>query len=213
MSGVSSERVYGGQPLSARVQQRRERLLEAARTVIRRDGIRQTTFRAVREESGLTARYFYESFDNLEALLVDLMTELLETTQVRVVDAVLAAPPTDADRVRAAIGSFVDVVDADPVAVELGFTDVPEHPRLEALRRNGLETFTALVLEQASLLAPDLLSGVGRQRAQHAATMVIGGFFEVLRRRASGSLELSRDDVVDHTADLFLAIAAHLTGP
>ncbi len=205
-----NQRVYGGLPSAERVTQRRERLLEAARTVIRRDGIRQTTYRAVREESGLTARYFYESFDNLEALLVALMGELVELTQQRVVAAVLAAPPTDADRLRAAIGCFVDLVDEDRLLGELGFTDVPEHPQVEAMRHAGLEAFTTLVLEQARLHAPGLADGVSPARALHAATMANGGFFEVLRRRAAGGLELTRDEVVDHTADLFLAIAAHL---
>ncbi len=205
-----NQRVYGGLPLEERVRQRRAQLLEAARTVVRRDGIRRTTYRAVREESGLTARYFYESFANLEELLVALMAELLEATQARVLEAVLAAEPTDEARVRAAVGCFVDLVDEDRLLAELGFTDVPEHPQVEAMRRAGLEAFTVLVIEQARIHSPGLAGDVPPARTLHAATMANGGFFEVLRRRAAGGLDLTRDEVVDYTADLFLAIADHL---
>lgn len=212
MATVMSERVYGGLSPAERVRQRRERLLEAARTVIRREGLHQTTYRAVRTESGLTARYFYESYANLEALLLDLVTELSAVAQGRVLEAVLAAPDTAEEKVRAAIGTFVDLVDSDPLLLELAFKEAPEHPALAAHRHAGLEAFVDLVVEQASGYEPELAAAVPPEQVRHAATMANGGFFEVLRQRAEGRLALSRDEVVDYTSGVFLAIADGLRG-
>src|SRR5579871_6430771 len=64
------QRVYGGQSAEARAEQRRARLIEAAVKVYGAQGYRTATVKAVCEAAGLTERYFYESFENSEALLI-----------------------------------------------------------------------------------------------------------------------------------------------
>ncbi len=64
------QRHYAGQSAEARALARRDRLIEAAVGVYGAQGYRNATVKAVCEAAGLTERYFYESFDNSEALLV-----------------------------------------------------------------------------------------------------------------------------------------------
>lgn len=61
-------RTYGGVSEAERIIERRERLLEAGLEVFGTVGLRRATVRALCRQAGLTARYFYESFPDTEAL-------------------------------------------------------------------------------------------------------------------------------------------------
>ena len=65
-----ASRTYGGQSHEARVAERRQRLMEAAARLYGREGAAGASVTAICAESGLTPRYFYESFANREALLL-----------------------------------------------------------------------------------------------------------------------------------------------
>ena len=64
-------RSYRGQSQEQRRAERRARLIEGAIAVYGERGYHQATVKAVCEAAGLTERYFYESFANSEALLID----------------------------------------------------------------------------------------------------------------------------------------------
>src|ERR1700754_2161618 len=69
--GVGSEkRRYGGASFEDRQAERRERLIAAAIEVFGRWGREGATVAAICAEAGLTARYFYESFPNRDALFI-----------------------------------------------------------------------------------------------------------------------------------------------
>jgi AcrR family transcriptional regulator len=63
-------RNYAGHSADERRLARRERLIEGAIRAYGEMGYRNTTVKAVCEAAGLTERYFYESFENSEALLI-----------------------------------------------------------------------------------------------------------------------------------------------
>ncbi len=63
------KRPYGGISQEERVAKRRKQLIDAAFYCIGSVGYQKTTVRMVCKEAGLTERYFYESFSNLEDLL------------------------------------------------------------------------------------------------------------------------------------------------
>lgn len=64
-------RSYRGLSQEERRAARRARLIAAAIAVYGERGYHQATVKAVCEAAGLTERYFYESFSNSEALLID----------------------------------------------------------------------------------------------------------------------------------------------
>ncbi len=68
---LTTTRSYRGLSQDERRAERRSRLMAAAIAVYGERGYHQATVKAVCEQAGLTERYFYESFANSEALLID----------------------------------------------------------------------------------------------------------------------------------------------
>ncbi len=67
---AGEKRRYSGLSFEDRQSDRRTRLVRAALEVVGRFG-RETSVAAICAEAGLTARYFYESFPNRDAIFVD----------------------------------------------------------------------------------------------------------------------------------------------
>ena len=86
-SRPSSERPYGGRDHDARVSERRERFIRAGVRVIGAAGYRAATVRALCAEAGLSNRYFYESFDSTEALLMAVYRQLMGECQAAILNA------------------------------------------------------------------------------------------------------------------------------
>lgn len=63
------ERRWNGKTAGERREVRRHRLITAARELYGQNGFHATGVRAVCQAAGLTERYFYENFENSEALL------------------------------------------------------------------------------------------------------------------------------------------------
>jgi len=82
-----SGRSYGGQSQDARKLQRKAQLLEAGLNVFGSTGFRSATVRSLCKESQLTSRYFYESFENLEALVVAVYEDCMQKLGKQVMDA------------------------------------------------------------------------------------------------------------------------------
>jgi len=71
MTAELSTRSYRGQSQEQRRADRRARLIAAALAVYGERGYQGATVKGICEAAGLTERYFYESFVNSEALLID----------------------------------------------------------------------------------------------------------------------------------------------
>src|SRR6516225_11124270 len=78
-SAAPTARPYAGLAMEERVAARRARFIEAGIELFGTQGFRGATVRGVCAAAGLTDRYFYESFESLEALLVAAYRRLLET--------------------------------------------------------------------------------------------------------------------------------------
>src|SRR3954454_7049906 len=98
-------RPYRGVPARDRTAARRDQLLSAGLELLGSEGYSGTTVRGVCREAGLTPRYFYESFEDLEALLLAVFDELISETTRGVLEAVEAAPRDAHEKSRAAIGT------------------------------------------------------------------------------------------------------------
>ncbi len=87
-------RPYRGIPADARVAERRARLLAAALDEIAGGGVAALSVRAICARAGLTRRYFYESFGDLDALLLAAFDDL----HGEIADAIVAALAPSAAR-------------------------------------------------------------------------------------------------------------------
>lgn len=68
--------IYAGFDLKTRQFERKLRFIEAGIQLMGLNGYRSATVRALCAEAGLTERYFYQSFQNTEALLIAIINHL-----------------------------------------------------------------------------------------------------------------------------------------
>lgn len=86
-----SKRPYGGLSRQERILNRREKLLEAGSLTIGRVGYKFTTVKQVCQAASLTERYFYESFENLEALFIACYIEALQEMKSNLVQVIMTS--------------------------------------------------------------------------------------------------------------------------
>src|SRR5690242_11257414 len=94
LSPSPGDRVYGGATGPQRRDQRRRALLDAAATLIRDGGLAAVGYRAVCRASGLSERYFYESFADVDDLLRAVFAEQFGLITIEVGAAVARAERT-----------------------------------------------------------------------------------------------------------------------
>lgn len=199
----SSSGVYGGVGAAERQHARRERLLAAGLDLLGTDGRQATTVRAVCARAKLTPRYFYESFEDLDALLLAVFDEIgAELAQV-VLEAV-TPPPGDARRTaRAAIGAAVDLVTGDPRKGRVLFAEGIGSEALTRRRLATLRGFASMVAAQGRAFY-----GVGEPGdplVETTALMLVGGLAETFMAWLDGSLQSGREQLIDNCSDLFVA--------
>src|SRR3569623_1589182 len=80
---AGAERIYAGQQRGARVAERRQRFIEAGIRQFGSLGYQTTTVRSLCTEAELSTRYFYESFDSVEAVLIASYQQLMHDFRER----------------------------------------------------------------------------------------------------------------------------------
>ncbi len=170
-------RRYGGASFEDRQAERRERLMLAAIDVFEKAGRDGATVAAICAEAGLTARYFYESFPNLDALFLEayrvVQRELL---------AEIGRAAQGSDPMGGALTAFFAALAAHPGPARVFLLD--PHGREPVMQDAGRETAGKLL----ALFAP----GVTDPLAQAG---VLGAVVDVARRWISGGFAETVDQV------------------
>jgi AcrR family transcriptional regulator len=199
---------WAGIPAEDRKAARRTRLLDAAFELLGTDGWSATTVRGVCGAARLNPRYFYESFDTLDGLLVavyDRTVEELATVVFAAAGERGAAEGTDpATEVRTVLARIVSFVAADPRRGRVLYVEALGN---EALNRRRIEAGNQLV----DLLERNAAERFGRppegeRIGRIAAAFLVGGFGELLRGWLDGRIDVSEVQLVDDAATLFLAV-------
>ncbi|KAA1380268.1 TetR/AcrR family transcriptional regulator [Aeromicrobium fastidiosum] len=196
---------YKGRSAEERTAERRARLLEATLEVWGRDGGPKVTMTRICAEAGLTERYFYESFDGLDAALRAVMDGIAEQIADRSVAALGAATGDPTERVRAGIGAFVEILTDDP---RKGRVAIVESMSIDALRPHRAE----LLRRFAELAAHEARGLYGVEawdevEGRIAATMFIGGVAELVTAWIEGVLEADPQMIVDAATHHFTSTA------
>ena len=196
-------RVYGGVQASERSAARRQRLLDAGLDLLGTDGWSATTVRAVCASARLTPRYFYESFADLDALLLAVFDEVTDEVAVRALAAVTPPPGDARATARAAIAAGVEVLTDDPRKARVMFAEAMGSEALATRRRETLRGFAMLVAAQGSAFY-----GIGDpadRLVQLSATMLVGGLAEAFAAWLDGGVPATREQLIDECAELFVA--------
>jgi AcrR family transcriptional regulator len=187
-------RPYRGITADDRVANRREALLDAALDVFADGGWAALSARRVCEQASLTRRYFYESFDNLDALIGaawDRITgEVTEVVRAAVFERTEAPLP---ELVARAVSAGLDVVASPPakgrfLGAAQGAGSIATH------RAQSIDDLAAIV---AAVLATHPDGGpIGSREARIAATTTVGAMLSIIDSWLADELDLSKEEVV-----------------
>jgi len=197
-------RPWRGVPLDVRRAERREQLIDAAFDLLGTDGWRGTTVRGVCQGARLNPRYFYESFDDLESLLIAVFDRLVLQATDLSLQAISLAGPDPAARAAAVIAASVRYVTEDPKRARILFVEAQGNERL-ARRRLDTMHATAEFLERSTWRQ----TGMGDDRIGMVAShLLVGGLTELVITWLDGNLKISLEELVEDAAALMVAVGA-----
>lgn len=191
---------YGGRSAEARQAERRERLVAAASDIWAEQGWAAVTMRGVCAHAELTARYFYESFTDRDALLVTVWDQDRDHLVALVLDAFATTKDQDlVVQLRAAIAAIVEHLQREPGHARIILGDNAGSAALEQRRRETLQLFTYLLLDYA---APQLASGTDTDALAMSTMIGVGGFAELVTAWNTGTITVTADQIIDHVTDV-----------
>jgi AcrR family transcriptional regulator len=120
----TSSRAYRGVSTEQRRAERRAKLIAAAIAVYGERGYRQATVKAVCEAAGLTERYFYESFENSEALLVASFNAVTYAVFDEITGAARAAGRGRVARARAMLDAYFGALQRAPASARVYLVEI-----------------------------------------------------------------------------------------
>jgi AcrR family transcriptional regulator len=166
-------RDYGGVSADDRRTERRQKLLTAARQIWGASGITEVTVRGVCAAAGLTSRYFYEQFENREAILFAVADQVRDEMLEVLVNAGVGDPGTVTDKLRSALTAFLEIIAADPYVHRIATGDVSSVPGMTEHRAGILDLITELIVQLApGVLEEETPSPVALRRG---AVFMVGG--------------------------------------
>ncbi|MFT3811351.1 MAG: TetR/AcrR family transcriptional regulator [Micropepsaceae bacterium] len=177
-AAAPAARRYGGVSMAARQANRRDRLIMAAIQVSARTGREGATVAAICAEAGLTARYFYESFPNRDALFLAAFQRVQDELFARITPHAAGRDP-----VKGALVGFFSTLAEYPGPARVFLVELDEHEaEMKALGRAAAARFGAL-------FAPDAPPG---SLAQAGAA---GAIIQIARRWVQEGFRETPEDV------------------
>ena len=194
---------WAGIPVEDRRADRRRALVAAAFDLLGTAGWSGLTVRGVCAQARLNARYFYESFDDLDALAVAVYEQVVSELAAEVQAAQAGAPRDLRSQLAAAIDRTVAFVDEDR---RRGRVLYVEALGSEALNRRRVEAGHQLVETLGREAAPAAAGGPGEQAARLGAAVLVGGFTELLVAWLDGRVDVPRTQLVEDATTVLLGL-------
>ncbi|MDB5792762.1 MAG: TetR/AcrR family transcriptional regulator [Massilia sp.] len=196
----TAPRAYRGVSPEQRRVERRARLIAAAIAVYGERGYRQATVKAVCEAAGLTERYFYESFDNSEQLLVTSFNAVTHAVFDQITAAARGAGRGRVARARAMLEAYFSALQREPASARVFLVEIRGVSRAvdkafdTALRAIGAEVARQIAPAEA---APDALLQAG----------IVGGVMHIALRWIDNGYQPPLDAVTDTALRLGMVLA------
>lgn len=196
-------RPYRGVPAEQRRARRRAALLEAGLELLGTRGWAATTVRGVCVQAGLNDRYFYESFADRDALLLEIVDDQAAQGTAAILAAAGRAPRDLQALARAAVTATVGFLTADPRRAHILGHEFPAHPLLQQRRRQIIEELATTFAAQTR----ELLDGypLSRTELELTALTLTAGLWDLLSAWLRGDLDIDREHLIDYIVALLLA--------
>lgn len=177
--GVSAER---------RRDERRARLIDACLDVVGREGVMALRVDGVCAEAGLTKRYLYESFPDLDALLLATADELYAGVYADM-ERAIEGHERGPDRARAAAAAVATTLATDRRRGRL-YAESAGHPALRERRAAAIATFAAFVGEH--VVTEPATPGLALR-----VRLLVAGANDLMTSMLDGTVDASVDEVVE----------------
>lgn len=207
----SGERTYSGIALSERVVQRRDCLIQAGIKLIGTHGYHATTMRMLTAESGLSNRYFYESFEHMEDLLVACYETLMKAFHHDLEHALSEAGDALEDRVRIGVKCFFNAMtDRNFVRITHGEV-LGVSARVDDLYSREMSRF-------AEMMVQDLLKLGNKnelkqpQQIPFVGAALVGALIYAALAWVRGRYATPMEDVVNAAVKVFIGSAEQVIG-
>jgi AcrR family transcriptional regulator len=195
---------WRGIPLDERQAERRRMLVDTAFDLLGTVGVAGTTVRGVCEAAGFNPRYFYESFEDLDDLLVAVFDRTSQEGLEVILGAVAETTGDDAlTTTRAVMGGFLRFITDDPRRAQVLYVAGLGN---EALARRRLEAMLGMADLFGNRRADDDAPGADDPVVKVAASMVVGSMSELVITWLHGRLEMDLDQLIDDGSKLFVAL-------
>lgn len=198
-------RPYRGVGADERRAVRRAALLEAALDLLGGAERTPVTMTAICQRAGLTERYFYESFKDRDALLVELLDSIAREVMDEVRVALEEHGPEPQERVREAVRALVRILVADPRKGRVALLESMTVPVLRTRREELLAAFATLTAERTRALYGERAWSSPDDTIE--SLLVVGGLAELLGARLSGRLDVADEVLVEAATRHYLATA------
>jgi AcrR family transcriptional regulator len=150
-------RRYGGVDRDERQRQRRERLIIAALAVFGEQGFHASTVRDVCRRAELTSRYFYESFDSMEALFEALYLSVSRELMHRVMLVLQQTPMEPLQLSEAALRTFLEFLREDPRRAQVTLIDALNVGRgMHRISQESNRDFAAVIGNIINMFFPNI---------------------------------------------------------
>lgn len=203
IADMNSPKLWRGQTLQDRSSDRREQILAVGEQLLGSSGVTAVTMRAVTRRANLSPRYFYETFDSREDLVIAVYDRvergLFERLQAVPLDAGLPA------MVRRSCEICADYFGEDPGRARILLREPLGDDMLRRHRADRapafLRTFIAVLGAEAGAIAPD-----SDEDLAIAATALMGALVSLYLEWVDGELDVGRDRLIDAAADIVFAL-------
>jgi AcrR family transcriptional regulator len=201
----TARRRWRGVDPDARTAARRQCLVEAAVDVLSEEGLTGTTVRAVCSRANLHSRYFYESFESIDALLVAVFDDLSERFLGEITAAADAAGEDPRARLRRAVRTAAEIVVRETPLIRILAVETTANANLNRRRIKVLHDIAAMIEKDAyRLYGPP---PPGERIGTISARFLAAGLSDLLVAWADGELEGDAEQLAADATELMLAVS------
>ena len=199
MATQTPQRTYAGMTATQRREERRARLIEAAIDVLASQGWEGATVTAICDRAGLIPRYFYESFQDREALLISVFDSIIDEVSRDIVERG-TEDPSVAGLIRVTIDAWLAMASRDPRKGRVAFVEALGSEALMQRRLDATRAFAELLLDRA--MSPRPRRRHARTSLQCASLITAGGLIETMIEWMRGNIDLSAEEIAESYTQL-----------
>jgi AcrR family transcriptional regulator len=202
-------RRYAGATAEERNKQRRERLLDAGFEVFGRQGYRDTTLRQICAQARMTDRYFYDHFESLDDIFLQVRHRLTGELVERIMRVLMKPEPDPVRMVRQTLAAFFEYIKEDPRRARVLLLDAMNFSQVSTeVAKSRLNWYANLVEARLKMRYPNLPPHLDFQLV---AGGVLGHVTYVASVWAMQKYETPIEHLVDHAAYAWVGLHHWLT--